>query len=169
MCNQQQNPKDILDDAMVSTSDGVTDNIPNVPMTSTPVKKPSARKSLILFTKRLEVKKETKERRIVSAKSKPRAMKVRTSQWNKKTKQKGNSKINEQINLNLYAWITRHPQVFQCIPGGMPPAAPELLPLCLLCGWNAGGGGDGNPENVSQSPGHQVEAILLKDVRIRQE
>ena len=29
-----------------------------------------------------------------------------------KTK-KGHSKINEQIKLNLYTWITRHPQVFQ--------------------------------------------------------
>ena len=55
------------------------------------------------------------------------------------------------------------------VPGGMPPAAPALLPLCLLGGWNSGGGGDVNPEDVSQSPVHQVEAILLKDVWIRQE
>ena len=40
----QQHLKDILDDAMVSTPEGVTYNSPNVPMTSTPVKKPSARK-----------------------------------------------------------------------------------------------------------------------------
>ena len=45
-CDEQQNLKDILDAAMVSTPDGVTYNSPNVPMTSTPVKKPSARKSL---------------------------------------------------------------------------------------------------------------------------
>ena len=28
-------------------------------------------------------------------------------------KQKGHSKINERIKRNLYAWITRHPQVVQ--------------------------------------------------------
>ena len=55
------------------------------------------------------------------------------------------------------------------VPGGMPPEAPELIPLCHLNGWTAGGRGDGNPEEVSQSPGHQVEATLLKDVWIRQE
>ena len=47
-CDDQQNLKDIIDDDMVSTPEGVTDNIPNMPMTSTPVKKPSARKSLCL-------------------------------------------------------------------------------------------------------------------------
>ena len=55
------------------------------------------------------------------------------------------------------------------VPVGMPPAAPALLPLCRLGGWTDGGGGDGNPEEVIQSPGHQVEAIQLKDVWIRQE
>ena len=54
-------------------------------------------------------------------------------------------------------------------PGGMPPEAPKLLPPFRLVGWTAGGGGDVNPEEVSQSPGHQVEATLLKDVWIRQE
>ena len=54
------------------------------------------------------------------------------------------------------------------VPVGMPPAAPELLPLSRLGGWTAGGGGDDNPEEVSQLPGHQVELFLLKDVRIRQ-
>ena len=38
------------------------------------------------------------------------------------------------------------------VPGGMPPAAPELLPLCCLGGWTAGGGGDGNLEEVIQYP-----------------
>ena len=55
------------------------------------------------------------------------------------------------------------------LPGGMPPAAPVLLPLCHLSGWTAGGGGDGNLEEVSQSPGHKVEVTLLEDVWIRQE
>ena len=51
----------------------------------------------------------------------------------------------------------------------MPPSAPELLPLCRLGGWTYGGGGNGKLEKVSQSPGHQVESILLKYVRIPQE
>ena len=50
------------------------------------------------------------------------------------------------------------------VPIGMPPTAPVLLPLCCREGWTAGGGGDSNLEEVSQSPGHQVEATLLKDV-----
>ena len=55
------------------------------------------------------------------------------------------------------------------VPGGMPTAAPELLPLFRLVGLNTGGGGDGNFEKVIQLPGHQMEAILLKYVRIHQE
>ena len=54
------------------------------------------------------------------------------------------------------------------VPGGMPLAAQALIPLCRLVGWTAGGGGDGNIEEFSQSPGHQVEATLLEDVWIRQ-
>ena len=45
-CDDQQNLKDIIDAAILSTPEGVTDNIPNVHMTSTPFKKPSASKSL---------------------------------------------------------------------------------------------------------------------------
>ena len=54
-CDDQQNLKDILDTDMVSTPEGVTDNIPNLPMKSTIVKKPSAKKSLCLFTNILDV------------------------------------------------------------------------------------------------------------------
>ena len=96
---------------MVSTLEGVTDNSPNLHMTSTPVKKPSARKSLCLFTNILNVRPKTAKHRIVAEKSKHRATKVGDSQWTKK--KKWNSKINKQIKRNLYAWITRHPQVFQ--------------------------------------------------------
>ena len=64
----QKNLKGIIDADMVSTPEGFTDKIPNVPMTSTPVKKPSARKSLYLFTNILDVKKKTTKRRIVAAK-----------------------------------------------------------------------------------------------------
>ena len=38
-CDDQKNLKDIIDAAMMSTPEGVTDNSPDVPMTSTPVKK----------------------------------------------------------------------------------------------------------------------------------
>ena len=53
--DDQKHLKGIVDSAMVSTLEGVTDNIPNAPMTSTPVKKPSASKSLCLFTNILDV------------------------------------------------------------------------------------------------------------------
>ena len=55
------------------------------------------------------------------------------------------------------------------VPGGMPPAVPALLPLYILGGWTDGGGGDGNLEEVSQSPGHQMEETLLEDVWIHEE
>ena len=38
---------------------------------------------------------------------------VGNSLWNNKTKLKMNSKINEQIKINIYACITRHPKVVQ--------------------------------------------------------
>ena len=50
-CDDQKNLKDIIDAAILSTPEGATDNSPNVHMTSKPVKKPSPRKSLCLFTK----------------------------------------------------------------------------------------------------------------------
>ena len=100
--DDQQNLKDILDAAMVSTPYGVTDNSPNVPMKSTAVKKPSARKSMCLFTNILDGKPKTAKNCIVAAKSKRRSMKVGTSQWTNKTKRKGHSKINEQIKCNLH-------------------------------------------------------------------
>ena len=40
-------------------------------------------------------------------------MKVINSLWTNKSKRKVHSKINKQIKHNLYAWITRHPQVVQ--------------------------------------------------------
>ena len=58
-CDGQQNLKDILDATMVLTPEVFTDNSPNVPITSTPVKKPSARKYLCFFTNILDVKQKT--------------------------------------------------------------------------------------------------------------
>ena len=64
---------------MVYTPYGVTDNSPNVSMTSKPVKKPSSRKALCLFTNILDVKKKTAKCRIVAAESKRKAMEVGNS------------------------------------------------------------------------------------------
>ena len=53
---------------MMSTPELGTYKITNVPITSTPVKKPSYRKSLCLFTNILDVKPKTAKRRVVAAK-----------------------------------------------------------------------------------------------------
>ena len=49
--------KYIIEAAMVSTPEGFAKNSPISPMISTPIKKPSAQKSLCMFTKKFEVKK----------------------------------------------------------------------------------------------------------------
>ena len=51
------------------------------PMTSTPVKKPSAQKSLCMFTNILEVKKKTAYRQVGGAKSKFKAIKFGNTTW----------------------------------------------------------------------------------------
>ena len=66
----------ILDAAMVLTPEEVAYDSPNVTITSTPVKKPSARKSLCLFTNICDVKNKTAKRRVGSTKSKRRSTKV---------------------------------------------------------------------------------------------
>ena len=55
---------------MVSTPELFTYDSPISPMTSTPVNKTSARKSLCLFTNILQVKNKTAARRVGTAKSK---------------------------------------------------------------------------------------------------
>ena len=79
---------------MVSTPE-INDDIHNLPMTQTTVKKPSARKSLRLFTKILYAKNGTAIRRVVATNSKRRAIKSRRSLWKNIKKWKGNSKINQ--------------------------------------------------------------------------
>ena len=74
--DDKQNLKDILDAAILSTPEEVTDNSPNVHMTASTVKKPSARKSLCLFTNILYVKPKTSKRCIVAEKSKHKSMQV---------------------------------------------------------------------------------------------
>ena len=83
-CDYQQNLKDVLDAAMVSTPEGVTDNSLNMPLTSTLFKKPSASKSVCSFTNIFNVKPKTEKRCIVTVKSKYRSMKLGNSQWTKK-------------------------------------------------------------------------------------
>ena len=87
-CDDQQNLKDIIYAALLSTPEGFTDNSPNVHIPSTPVKKPSARKSLCLFTNILDVKPTTAKRRFVAAKLKRKSMKVCNSLWTKTIKTK---------------------------------------------------------------------------------
>ena len=53
-CDDQQNLKDIIEASLLFNPEGVTENSHNVPMASTPVKKPSARKSFCLFTNILD-------------------------------------------------------------------------------------------------------------------
>ena len=60
---------------MVSTTEGFTDNSPISPMASTPVKKPSDRKSLCLFTNTLDVKNKTATRQVEDAKPNPKEVK----------------------------------------------------------------------------------------------
>ena len=93
---------------MVYTPEGFTENSTRLPMTPTQVKKPSARKSMCIFTNILYVKKKTIIRRDGAAKSNQKLTKAGTTLWAKKTKQKLNSKINDQIKKFM-----RHPQVVQ--------------------------------------------------------
>ena len=58
-CDDQQQFKDFLESDMVSNLEVFTNNSPISPMTSTPLKKTSARKSLCLFTNILDMKKKT--------------------------------------------------------------------------------------------------------------
>ena len=92
----------LIDAYILSTPEGVTDNSPNVHLTSSPVKKPSDRKSLWLFTNILGVKQKTAKRHIGAAKYKRRAIKFSNSLWTNKSRRKGHSKINDKIKRNIY-------------------------------------------------------------------
>ena len=86
MCYDQQNLKDILDAAIISTSEESTYDNPNVSMTPKPVNKPTTRKSLCLFTNVFNVKNKTAKLRVGAAKPKRRSMKIGNILWNKKNK-----------------------------------------------------------------------------------
>ena len=96
--DDQQNLKEILESDLLSTPEAFTDNSPNVNMPSTPVKKPSARKSLYLFTNILDVQPTTAKRRFVAAKSRRKAMKVCNNLWTKKN-EKGIPKSMSRSNV----------------------------------------------------------------------
>ena len=96
-CYDQKNQKDILDAAMLSTPEEIIDDSPSLPMTQTTVKKPSASKSLCLFTNIFDVKKKTAKCRVGAEKSKRRAIKVVTCLCTNKTKRKLHLKIKTQI------------------------------------------------------------------------
>ena len=138
-CDNQKQFKDIPGAAMVYTPEGFTDCSPISPMTSAQVKKPSARKSLCLFTNILEVKKKTATRRVGAAKYKRKSIKFGNTPWALKQNRKGNSKIDEQIKKSLYNWIMRHPQVVQspivndCLKVNIDGhTEPQLVPKLLL-------------------------------------
>ena len=97
---------------MVSTPEEFTDNSPIYSISSTPIKKPRARKSLCLFTNILDVKKTT-FRQVGYAKYNRKAIKFGNKPWALKTKRKGNSQIDEQINKPLYNYIMHHLQFVQ--------------------------------------------------------
>ena len=87
----------------------------------------------------MDVKPTTAKRRFVAAKYRRKAMKVCNILWTKKPKQTWHSKINEQIERNLYAWITRHPQVVQSLISNdclkvllNDQTEPQLVPKFLL-------------------------------------
>ena len=88
-CDYQKNLKDILEAALLYTPEGFTDNSTNMNMPSTPVKKPSARRSLCLFTNILYVKPETEKRCFGAAKSRRKDMKVCNNLWTKKQNENG--------------------------------------------------------------------------------
>ena len=77
---------------MVSNPEGFTDNSPISTMTSTPVKKPTSRKSLFIFTEILDVKKKTATNQVGASKSKYKTIESVTTQWAFKPKRKGKLK-----------------------------------------------------------------------------
>ena len=108
-------------------------------MTSSPVKKTSARKSLCMFTNILDVKKKTAYCRVGSAKSRRKEIKYVNRPYALKQNQKERSKISEQIKKYLYNCIMHHPQVVQspiandCLKVKIDSyTEPQLIPKFLL-------------------------------------
>ena len=124
---------------MVSTPGAFTDKSPISLTTSTPFKKPSARKSLCIFTNIFYVKKKTAYRRIGAAKYKRKSIKYGNTPRALGIKRKGQSNIREEIKKSLYNCIIRHPEVVQspiendCLKFKMYGyTEPQLFPKLLL-------------------------------------
>ena len=75
-CDYQQQYKAILGAAMVSTTEGLTENIPMSLNTSVPVDKPNARNPFRKFSELLDVKQKTYVRRLGDAESKYKAIRT---------------------------------------------------------------------------------------------
>ena len=86
---------------MVSTPEGFTKKSPISPITSSPVKKPSARKPICMFTNVLYLNKKTAYRRVGAAKSKRKAIKYGNKPWALKQEKKWHYKISEEIKKSL--------------------------------------------------------------------
>ena len=86
---------------MVYTPYGFTDESSISPTTPAPAKKPSARKSLCLFTIILDVKKKTDICLVGAAKSKRKAIKHVNIPRQFKQKRKVHTKINDQIKMSF--------------------------------------------------------------------
>ena len=96
-CDYQKQFKDTLEAAMVSTTEGFTNKSSISTMKSTPVKKPSARKSLCLFTNILYVKKKSATRLVGATKSKHKSIESGTTPWAlKKRKRKFKNKWSDK-------------------------------------------------------------------------
>ena len=81
---------------MISTSEVFNNNRPISLMTTSPVKKPSARKSLCMFTNILYVNKKTAYCRVGSVKYKHKAIKYGNTPW--ALKQKTKRALKKQVN-----------------------------------------------------------------------
>ena len=87
-CEDQQQFKDILEAAMVSTPVVFSDNSPISTMTSTPIKKPSDWKPLCLFTNISDVKKLiTAELEMLNLSARQLNLEINHGNWNQSKKE----------------------------------------------------------------------------------
>ena len=88
-CDDQKKVKNIIEVDLVSTPEGLTDNSPISPRTTSPVKKPSAWKSLCMFPNNLDMKTKKAYHRVGDAKSKRNEIKYENTPWVLKQLKKG--------------------------------------------------------------------------------
>ena len=162
---------------MVSTPEGFTNNSPRYPMTPTPVKKTSSRKSLCLLTNILDVKKKTTIRRFRYAKFKHKEIKSGTKPCTLKQNRKLNSKINDPIKKSIHNWIMHHPQFLQspifnyCLKLDIdghtrPQMVPKLLPQISI--WELHNGLVSDPVYGGLKEARDAENnIIISDSTLR--